>query len=217
MNKEYNSSVTYNLYKKLKEEDMTGNTRDYFLPSETEDIYNRRGLENANLLIKDYLKKSNKNTLGTVLEFGCGDGRVAQYMTKEFNNMICLDISSAVLNKAKIRLDNSEISNTIFELADKYDEKEVADFIYCLQVVQHNTQEEQFIILNKIKELLKPDGIACIHFPKLENKPNYVNHDTCMCFTETDVKHLVSSFSKYDIENVFIIEECEDYFVWVCK
>jgi 2-polyprenyl-3-methyl-5-hydroxy-6-metoxy-1,4-benzoquinol methylase len=220
----YVSSVTHNLYRDLQDNNLKSNSRDYFSPTETEELYNETGRVNAESLIKEYKFRTGNKKIDSILEYGCGDGRVAQYTAKECKHMTCLDITPAVLKKAEERLINSGITNAIYQIGDEYQGSETVDFIYCLQVLQHNNEEDQFLILNKIKEALKSTGLACIHFPKFENRiGGYINHATCMCFTYEQVEFLVSPFSEYEIvtqafySSIHDANVIEDYFVWVKK
>ena len=215
-------TITHNMYKNVTELDVERASHDLFLPVNNEAVYNETGLENANQLVSGYKLRSKKNAK-TVLEYGCGDGRIARYMANMCKKLICVDISQVVLNRAKQRLDSFSTANAEFILSDSLEDIKAIDFIYCLQVLQHNTFEEQLQIINRIKELLKPNGFACIHFPKLENKPQYVNHDTCMCFTKDQVEHYGKMFSEYEIEERDLVSGIDDYrvvndyFLWVKK
>lgn len=136
-------------------------------------------------------------------------------MAKECKNYIGVDVSPFVLESAQEKAIEYNVDNAKFVLADEFDEENVADFIYCFQVIQHNPYEEQIEIINKIKRLLKKDGVACIHLPKLENKPDYVNCSTCMCFTRSQAMELGSFFSVCELDEETLLENWGDYCLWV--
>lgn len=54
------------------------NARDSFLIRKTDEEYNRSGQIHWNYLLKSYQEKTGK-TPSVVMEYGCGDGRVAQF------------------------------------------------------------------------------------------------------------------------------------------
>lgn len=205
-----NFSVTVNPYLNMKKEDICHHI---FAAHQLGDAYNELGQYHLKLLLEGYAKRTN-NKLSSVIDYGCGDGRVAQYMAKECNELACIDISSVVLEATRERIKDK---NVLFLLNTEVVIIPYADFIYSLQVVQHNPFAEQIKILQNIKELLKDNGIACIHFPKIEDKPLYRNTDTCMCFTKEQVSNYGTIFSSYEIEEVNFIDGWIDYYLWVNK
>ena len=217
MAKKYDVSVTYNPYKRFTRADIN---RDQFLRRETEEQYNLTGEYNCKMLIDTFERLSNSNwndQVETVIDFGCGDLRVARFMASECTRIIGLDVSPFVLEAAQMKIHEYHLSNCSLKLANEFNEENVADFIYCLQVLQHNTYEEQMQIVDKIKSLLKPGGYACIHLPKIENKPEFQNIDTCMCFTKEAVEAIGGGFIWFKIIEDSIVEGRGDYFLWVRK
>ncbi|MGE5389714.1 MAG: class I SAM-dependent methyltransferase [Deltaproteobacteria bacterium] len=217
MARKYDVSVTYNPYKRFTRAEIN---RDQFLRRETEEQYNLTGENNHKMLI-DTLERlsmtSWNDQIRTVIDFGCGDLRVARFMAGKCTRMIGLDVSPFVLEAAQIKTHEYGLSNCSLKLVDEFDEENVADFLYCLQVLQHNTYEEQMQIVDKIKSLLKPGGYACIHLPKPGNKPEHQNIDTCMYFTKEAVEVLAEGFPWFEILENSIVEGREAYFLWVRK
>ena len=62
-------------------------------------------------------------------------------------------------------------------------------------------------------EILKPNGLACIHFPKIEDKPWYKNHTTCMCYTIEQVKEFGKLFKDPSIIEIEICTNWIDYYL----
>ena len=204
-------SVTYNIYRTFKKEEIN---RDQFLPANSEEEYNSSGKTDTYQLL-DRLRDFTSNKLDLVLEYGCGDGRVARFMAKECENLICLDVSPFVLEATEEKMIEHNNYNVTYILADNFDKENIADFIYSLQVLQHNPYDEQIQIIKKIQKALKPNGIACIHLPKLENRPEYENCDTCMCFTKEQVLEFGKYFSEFVLDDD-VETQWNDYFLW-CK
>lgn len=191
------------------------NARDSFLIRPDEESYWQSGRLDANFLL-DGVKKRGKEKLGTILEYGSGDGRIARFMSSECKMFVCVDIADSVLNLADKNLTGFGIKNVRYELADKLNNtKDFADFVYSMQVIQHNPPDEQKNIIQNIYRFLKPGGLACVHFAALETKPDYQNCNSCMCFTREQVEELAAVFDNYEItlENFGGASE-EDYFVW---
>lgn len=217
MARKYDVSVIYNPYKRFTREDIN---RNQFLPAETEEHYNYTGEHDCKKLINTFesLTKTEWNGADkVVIDFGCGDLRVARFMASQCKKIIGLDVSPFVLEAASRKIDEYNLDNCSLKLANEFHEENVADFIYCLQVMQHNTYDEQMQIISQIKLLLKPEGYACIHLPKLENKPYYQNVDTCMCFIKDAVEAIGENFSGFEIIENPDIKGVGDYALWVRK
>lgn len=213
-----NVSVTYNIYKTFSRESIFNGDKvntAQFLPSDSDEHYMETGKNNANFIISAHKKKSKKK-LVNVAEIGVGDGRIATFISKYCDKLTCVDINPYVLEATKERFNKYGVTNAEFVLSDDFDEEDKFNLIYCCQVLQHNTKEGQIQIINQIKRALKPDGIAFIHLPKLENKATYVNCDTCMCFTIEQAKELGSYFSECEINEFDLIPEWDDYYL-VCR
>jgi cyclopropane fatty-acyl-phospholipid synthase-like methyltransferase len=206
-------SVTFNYYRTMSEEALC---RDQFLPANSESEYNITGRNDCRLIIEAYKKRSD-NPLLNVLDFGCGDGRVARFLAKECVNMTCVDVSIPVLKAVEKKMQYHKNENVTYIEANGFDDEDKYDLIYSLQVIQHNPYEEQIGIVNQIKKALTKDGWALLHLPKLENKPDYKNVSTCMCFTLDQVEHIASHFSKWEFDDRTTLNDYEDYYLWVQK
>ncbi|ESA33022.1 methyltransferase type 11 [Leptolyngbya sp. Heron Island J] len=100
-----------------------------------------------------------------ILDIGCADGSLGQYL-KDFDCHITgVDISIDMLSIAKnycdeshvIDLDNEDISNTL--------EDKVFDVIVCADVLEHLKNPSK--ILLQIKKLLKSDGFIIASIPNI--------------------------------------------------
>jgi 2-polyprenyl-3-methyl-5-hydroxy-6-metoxy-1,4-benzoquinol methylase len=188
--------------------------RNNFLIRPTEEEYWATGKIDADGIAKGVKKRKGK--LGTVVEYGCGDGRVALHMAAKCKEIRCVDIAESVLNLAKKELTERGVENASFCVVEKAEEG-FADFAYSLQVVQHNPEAEQKAIMQRIYGYLKPGGLACVHLAALETKPGYQNCSTCMCFTREQAEELASVFDEYEIELAALAAKKSnsgDYFVW---
>lgn len=206
-------SVTRNYYRTMTEGEVC---RDQFLPAETEDEYNCTGRNDCKLILEQYAKRS-ETPLVKVLDFGCGDGRVARFMAKECTNLTCVDVSPHVLKLVGQKMKTYRNSNVNFILADDFNEENKYNFIYTLQVLQHCTFDDQIQLITKIKNALTEDGWALLHLPRLEARPGYINCETCMSFTQDQVDVIASYFSKSELDDRTINNDYEDYYLWVQK
>lgn len=70
----------------------------------------KTGIENVNELFESIDKNSVSRSIRTVLDFGCGAGRISNYLTDKFDRVIGFDISH---NMLKIAVDKLKHKNNI--------------------------------------------------------------------------------------------------------
>lgn len=136
-----------------------------------------------------------------VLEIGCGIGRITEFIATEFAHVYGIDVSSAMINKAKDRL-SSRYPNISFIETNGIDypfEADYLDFIFSFIVFQHIPSKD--IIYNNLKEcyrVLKKDGIVKVQVRgvAVESGQWYSG----FAFGEKDVEELISN-TKFKIIN----------------
>lgn len=98
----------------------------------------------------------------SVLDFGCGNGRVALPLHYSFGiptacvdvDPVCVDYVSRVLSEVEVRRTSSRPP---IPLAD-----ETFDVVYAISVWTHLSTQAQDIWLEEIRRILKPAGLAII-------------------------------------------------------
>ena len=99
-----------------------------------------------------------------VLEIGCGNGRMSEYIASYFDEIYCVDVSDTYIEQAKNRLSN--ISNIHWESTDGETypySAEYFNFIFSYTVFQHI--DSKTIIRRNFEEIarvLKRGGVAKI-------------------------------------------------------
>jgi 2-polyprenyl-3-methyl-5-hydroxy-6-metoxy-1,4-benzoquinol methylase len=207
------STIAKNWYKNLGRADVN---REIYIPKISDEEYYRLGKYNATQLVEGCIQRG-FDLLDVVVDYGCGDGRVARYMSEKCVKIICADISEFVLHDAAKKLSEFNVSNAEYHLTSELKKENYADLIYTFQVIQHCNDAEQLEMVNHIKSMLKDTGIACIHMPKIEDKPFYHNNGMCMCFTKEQVEHFGKMFPSYEIEEIEFAPNWIDYYLWVRK
>lgn len=103
----------------------------------------------------------------TMLEIGCGLGRMTHYFAERFACVYAIDVSAEMLRRAKDRW--KDLANVKFILGSGSDLKPIKshsiDFVFSYLVLQHVLDEK--IVLNYIGEsgrVLRPGGIAFMQF-----------------------------------------------------
>ena len=122
--------------------------------------------------LKRLLNRANKNlhTFSTILDFGCGCGRVLRF----FRPVPGQHIDGTDIDQESIQWCQTHLTslahfrtNTDFPPLEYPDEH--FDFIYCISVFTHLPEEMQFQWLKELSRLLKPSGlfITSIHSEQL--------------------------------------------------
>ena len=106
---------------------------------------------------------------GIALDLGCGTGRMAFAMSNDFNQVIGIDVSDDMIEKANTNKELLGISNCEFIVNNGIDLSDISsqsvDFCFSYIALQHCPSGKQ--VLNYIKEfsrVLKPDGVMLIQF-----------------------------------------------------
>ena len=128
------------------------------------------------------------------LDAGCGTGISTEYLLNFCEDVVAVDISEKMVEKAKRKLKN--VKFLIKDLKD-IDFKEEFDLIFCITVLQDDENPEK--ILEKLKEALKKDGLIVISVLRRKRDENYW-------------KNIVAKYFK--IEKVII--ENKDV-IFICK
>lgn len=113
----------------------------------------------------------------SVLDFGCGVGRVALPISRKSLKVCGIDISEGMLEEAKKNQEELKIANCTFEthllnVKDKY------DLVHSIVVFQHIPAKIGFDNLIKLIDVLKSNGIGILQFTyyqrfKLTDKLKY--------------------------------------------
>jgi SAM-dependent methyltransferase len=110
------------------------------------------------------------------VDFGCGIGRLALPHAGLFQEVYAVDISPTMLAKLKLTCQQKEIQNIRpFLVSDAWDEEGTADYVYSIAVFQHIPEFSVIADhLRRIRRILKPTGIAQLHFDT--RPPNLFYH-----------------------------------------
>jgi ubiquinone/menaquinone biosynthesis C-methylase UbiE len=105
----------------------------------------------------------------TVLDLGCGIGRVTRYVAPLCREIWAVDVSETMLRFARERL--AELSNVRFLVGRGTSLPELEtgsiDFVYSLLTLQHVEREHAFKLLCELRRVLRDGGRAFLTFPNL--------------------------------------------------
>lgn len=162
----------------------------------------------------------------TVLDLGCGIGRVTRYVAPLCREIWAVDASDTMLQYARVRL--ADCPNVRFVLSRGLAFPEVqtgsVDVVYSLLTLQHVEREHAFRLMRELRRVLKDGGSAYLSFPNLLSDVylqaflEYVERDEvgnparARFYTPEEVRRLLPA-AGFDIRdlvaNVEIIVTCE--------
>ena len=180
----------------------------------TKDPDNPNKFDNeTNYLVEKIADAISIKDTDTVLDFGCGMGRVSKKLIEQFNcNVIGMDISDSMKTFAKLYVSSPQKFQTTVQLP----EANSIDTALAILVLQHVENPKQEI--ENIVNSLKPNGYFILLnednrlVPSDVDKNNYIiwNNDNFNVFDEVE-KHLtkVKSFPYINSEKHIIIYKKE--------
>ncbi len=119
---------------------------------------------------KKYLENSN-----VVLDYGCGTGTVSCEIADHVKEIHAIDISSKMIEIAKKKAIAQKLENITFSQTDIFDEihkKESYDRILAFNIL-HTIPNPKHVV-QRIDELLKPDGLFISVTPCLRDKLSFL-------------------------------------------
>ena len=181
----------------------------------------QRGSETGERLLN--VLNLNNPSLLTMVEIGCGIGRMTQYFAQKFGKVYAFDISENMLQMAKDKW--GHLQNIEFILGSGSDLKPIKnnciDLVFSFIVLQHVLREE--IVLSYIKEcgrVLRTNGIAFLQFrtytPEMRISENPIKKVLLFPWRKYIKPTMVRSGSKRRVNPVNSLNETfdQEFEVW---
>jgi len=113
------------------------------------------------------LQYFSKNPLNksTIIDIGCGNGRVTIPLTSHFNHIYGVDFSYAMLQQ----LPRDTNIFPVLSVDNWFGLPESADYAFSISVFIHNTYESGVKLMQSISDNLKPGGLALLQIPVYEH------------------------------------------------
>ncbi len=103
---------------------------------------------------------------GTVLEIGSGAGRITRMLAQEFDRVIATDVSTDMLDYARTRIPNGNITWQISDGDRIPAADESVDAVFSCHVFQHfSSNAAQHAVFREVHRILKPGGTFFVHLP----------------------------------------------------
>ena len=138
----------------------------------TEESFFQSGEKDYEAMVAPLLARSCWQPTGkTMLELGCGAGRMTKAFAARFGHVVALDISTEMLARAKALL--PEASNIAWKLGNGSDLSEIpdqsVDFAFSYIVLQHMpTRELTLTYIREMLRVLKEGGVFLFQYNGLE-------------------------------------------------
>ena len=102
----------------------------------------------------------------TILDFGCGTGRVARPLSFFFKRVIAYDPVQSCIDTAKTEC---KVSTPNIRYTSVLPTGDICDFCCAVNVLEHLSQEDQTNALNLIKRNVKPQGRIVLWYSPDDN------------------------------------------------
>ena len=100
------------------------------------------------------------------LDFGCGVGRLVIPLSARFEEVVGLDVSSSMLEEARLNCGERELGNVSLKVSDgRFEEfRNRISFLHSFIVFQHILPEQGMRLFGALVDSLDAGGIGAVHF-----------------------------------------------------
>ena len=159
---------------------------------------------------KEFINLLDLDAYKTVLEIGCGTGRIAKKIIKQCKKYVGIDISSKTVDVARNHFKDFNNASFINDDFLKYKDTEKYDVIFSTLTFMHIKDKEKALI--NVFNLLKNNGIFVLSVDK--NQQNFIDtgysrievypdNPTDICKMLTTLRFIKSKVK--EIDNAYII------------
>lgn len=122
-----------------------------------------------NLLSHYGLERVYSSKKGIAVDIGCGMGRVTLAMCKDFEQVIGVDVSEDMIEKANVNMSTLRVKNCEFLVNNGADlfgiPDQSVDFCFSYLTLQHCPSRKQVLYyISEFSRVLKVDGVALFQF-----------------------------------------------------
>lgn len=99
----------------------------------------------------------------TILDFGCGAGRLTVHFSKRAKKVIGLDVSEDIITIAKRNTKKFGINNIEYMISDGDFSNLKVDMVHSYIVLQHINPSQGYKIIDNLLNCVNSEGVACLH------------------------------------------------------
>lgn len=141
-------------------------------------IQHRGRLNLFYFLMKKLVQQGQIKNFDNALDIGCGSGIYSHLISNfGFKNVTGIDITSTGIDYANEHF-GSQVNGAIVRFqvsnAETFENNEKYNFILCTEVIEHTSDPHK--VVESIKSLLSPDGIAIITLPNRISWPYFIEY-----------------------------------------
>jgi predicted TPR repeat methyltransferase len=178
------------------------------------DQYDTNSNKTRDLDAKSTIETLNKFDFLKVIELGCGTGKNTTFLLKKADEIIGLDFSQEMLNKAKAKINDDRVEFQKADLNAEWNiENDYADLITCSLVLEHI--ENLNYVFNQANKKLKNGGIFFISelhpFKQYSGSKAKFETENGTQELKTYVHH-ISEYLNVASENGFELVEVKEWF-----
>lgn len=178
----------------------------------TEKEFRRSGEDDYNRLLTIHGKL--ELVEGTFLEIGCGNGRMTEFIARDWSKVVAIDISGEMIKQGKKRLagiDNIEWIETDGETIPLKDNS--VDFAFSYLVFQHvKTKGMMKRNFKEVCRVLKPNGMF-LAFLRHKEEP-MTSWSSGVAYNEATIPELLHGFKLLRSDYK---EDCYTFWLWLQK
>ena len=134
-----------------------------------------------------------------ILDFGCGSGRDSLAFLKQGYNVEAID-GSEKMCKIASQITGINVRKMLFQELNEY---EKYDGIWACSSILHLTREELRLVMNKMRDALKPDGIVYTSF-KYGSFEGERNGRYFLDFKEDSFENFIIDIKELEIQKIWI-------------
>jgi 2-polyprenyl-3-methyl-5-hydroxy-6-metoxy-1,4-benzoquinol methylase len=138
----------------------------------------------------------------TVVELGCGVGRVTSHLARKYSNVIGVDISKSMIDEAASHFSTQGIANTSFKLISRVEDFEQlpkCDLLFSLIVLQHSPPPVISMAIRGAIKCLNMGGVALFQVPTYIPNYEFIASDYISSPTEERQLHPSKSYEMHAI------------------
>ena len=127
----------------------------------------------------------------TLLEWGCGSGRVTQYLAYLFRHVWAVDLAPGMIERVRAR----RLPETTLHLTDGFDLPPglSVDVIYSFTCWFHNLKPDLVPILRSCHEALQPGGRLLFQLPVYDTPQDPADFQDIACWTPEEFRALAAA------------------------